>query len=412
MCRLRYTDEHMEQPCFPKIDAKALDRVMESDLRNLLPVWLAVLAHIAPAYADYADYSFDMKCDAIHNQAEIVPYGVSDEEVYDAAPKDCKLKSGRMIRAKMGLGPVYPYGMGGADPDKWLSVWVDYARVLSHVSLDCDVDGPCDLRVIVTSKGLNVCRRDSVSIPTNPEFLIAPKDHCAFTPNSKLVKQRDSLEFPRPGDPVRPPAGSLAVLYAKDKNLCKQFEILGEPKGRPGDNIWPKIGLPANAEPIESNAFGEEQYTFDINNDGKTESVIALHSRSHMQDGDSYFVFEDGKFPLADADQASQLPIEKAAVRIPDYWADAKHDGNNQPGKGRDPTYTVRSVGAPWWDTGDLPVFVLRYWYLWPFRYRQSTYFLTWSQEADKQHWYTVVRTEPDYSVTEMCVFQIVQVRY
>lgn len=112
------------------------------------------------ARADYMDYHFKVHCESEKNRAEIVPYAVWNTNIYSAAPQECMLSNGRTIRAKMGLGPVYPYGMGGADPSKWLSVWVDKAQVLSQAHFGCGDEGPCSIRVLVTAKGLEICHRE------------------------------------------------------------------------------------------------------------------------------------------------------------------------------------------------------------------------------------------------------------
>ena len=395
-------------------------------MRFILAVFVLFAVHIAVAHADCMDYHFRVNCDSLNNRAEIVPYAIWNKDVYSAAPQDCSLANGRTIRAKMGLGPTYPYGMGGAIPSKWLSVWVDKAQVLSRAHFDCDDEGgPCGLRIVVTANGLETCRRGSSGELFQPDSLKKPEENCEFIPNEKLSTVRDALEFPSPNERLRPPVGSLVTLFAKDQQFCSQFQLL-QPYGRPTDNISPRVGLPDNAETIKTDAFFPykysghyQQYTFDINNDGKKDTVIGLHSRTHYRDGDIYFVYTGNTVPNSAAETVgstcSELVYAKSAARIlPHYWsdytgADEKEfsDKNNDNG-----TYLVKSMTVPWWDSNDKPVFRFRYWYLWPFPYKQSTYFLTSSQEAAKYHWYTVLRPEPDYQVTEMCVFQIVQVRY
>ena len=367
------------------------------------------------SYADYMDYHFRINCDSANNLAEIVPYAVSNVKVYSAAPQDCILTSGRIIRAKMGLGPVYPYGAGGADPSKWLSVWVNKAQVLRHANFGCDYEGQCSLRVVVTTKGMEVCYRSETSESSQPDSSKNSEENCEFTPNEKLSTTRDVLEFTALNEKQRPPAGSLAILFARDKQFCSQFPLLSQPHG-----------LPEGSEAIEADATspyeyaGEyQQYTFDINNDGKKDTVIGLHSRTHYRDGDIYFVYTGTTVPSPVVEKVgathSELAYAKSAARIlPHYWSDyAGADEEQLADKDNDDgAYTVKSVTAPWWDSNDKPFFRFRYWHLWPFRYKQSTYFLTWSQEGDKQHWYTVLRPEPKYEVTEMCVFQVVQVKY
>ena len=389
-------------------------------MRFTLALFALFIAHIATSHADYMDYHFKVNCDSAENRAEIVPYAVWNANVYSAAPQDCTLANGTTIRAKMGLGPVYPYGMGGADPSKWLSVWVDKAQVLSHMNFGCDDEGPCSLRVVVTAKGLEVCRRGESAEPSPTDSSRKIEEHCEFTPTAQLSKDRDALEFPLSSEKKIPPAGSLATLFAKDKQFCSQFQLLSVPQG------GTRLGLPDGSETITPSrsspyeyAGRYQRYTFDINNDGKNEEVVGLHSETHYRDGDIYFVFAGDSVPKPAVEKVgstrSELVYAKAATRIlPHYWSDyAGTDEKRLADKNMDNgVYTVKSVTAPWWNKDDKPAFSFRYWHLRPFRYRKSTYFLTSSLEAANQHWYTVLRPEPDYRVTEMCVFQIVPVRY
>lgn len=231
-----------------------------------------------------------------------------------------------------------------------------------------------------------------------------------------------------PNERTPPAARSLATLYSKDKQLCSQFQLLTKLRGRSsaGDNIWPRIGLPNDAESIEPDnsspyeyAGVYQRYNFDINNDGTNETVVGLHARTHYRDGDIYFVYAEDKVPSPAVEKVgstrSVLAYANSAKRIiPHYWSDYVGKDEKQFAEKDldDGAYKIKSVGAPWWDGNDEPIFRFRYWYLWPFRYKQSTYFLTWSQEADKQHWYTILRPDINYQVTEMCVFQVVKERY
>lgn len=397
-------------------------------MRSGISTVLLFFGLLSVSRADYMDYHFKVDCESRSNRAEIVPYAVWNTDVYSAVAQECVFSNGKTIRVKMGLGPVYPYGMGGADPSKWLSVWVDKAQVLSQTHFDCGDEGPCSIRVIVTVKGLEVCRRELPDPLAQHDSSKQADERCEFTPNDKLSNTRDSLEFPLPNEKPRPAAGSLAILYSKDKQLCSQFQLLTKPRVRSsvGDNIWPRIGLPNDAESIEPDnsspyeyAGGYRHYSFDINNDRTNETIVGLHARTHYRDGDIYFVYSDGKVPTPAVEKVgstrSELAYAKSAKRIiPHYWSDYVGKDEKQLAEKDldDGAYEIKSVGAPWWDSNDKPIFRFRYWYLWPFRYKQSTYFLTWSQEADKQHWYTILRPDVNYQVTEMCVFQVVKERY
>ncbi|QRY78040.1 hypothetical protein JVX91_20910 [Pseudomonas sp. PDNC002] len=390
-------------------------------VRLILKVVVVFLLKVGVSQADYMDYHFKMHCDAASNRAEVVPYAIYNEDVFSTSPQDCAFANGRIVRAKMGLGAAYPYGAGGADPSKWLSVWVDKAKVFSRIPFRCDEEGSCSLRVIVTAEGVETCTKAASDVESSSKSE-AP---CEFTPNKALIKAKDVIEYPAGKDRRRPVEGALVTLFARDKNFCSQFSLRSSSR-KLGDNFDSPAGLPAGAQPIaEESSFSYEymgeykKYSFDIDNDGTKESVIGLHSRMHYRDGDIYFVYADREVP--DPPEAemgvtgSEVIFAKSATQIiPHRWYDlagtAERELADKNDDGR--AYKVKSTSAPWWDSDDKPIFTFRYWHLWPFRYKDSTYFMAWSTESNKRHWVTVLRPEPNGRVAEMCVLQVVQARY
>lgn len=384
----------------------------------LILVFWGCVTQSQRAAADYLDYGLNVICSA--RKAEIAPYGAADREVYSAKPKDCTMSNGRTVRVKLGLGPVYPYGMGGADPEKWLSVWIDKAKVLSKIDIGCEEDGPCDTRVVVTNSGMSVCRKPAqVPFPSDQPEQQGQKETCTLTLNKYLKKKRDILEYPRAGDPVPPAEGSFVTVYAKDQAFCRQFSA-GSSESSTWGNRDSGVALPKAAAVVKSEGSlpyeysgSYQRYSFDINNDGKTETVLGLHSRTHYRDGDVYFVLPG---PI------SELPTESGkrktdseeryagvAVRIlPQHWVSTK---TPDPLEVQEP-YRFKASVTAWWDSDDHPMFETRYLYLMPFQFSGTTYFLSWSQQADAQHWVFVLRPRPDYSVEEACIFQFVRIRY
>lgn len=366
-------------------------------------LWLMA---IPAARGDYLDWRLDLSCDVQGGRVEIGAHGVYNQGVLGPQTRDCTLSTRRTVRAKIGFGPVLPYGFGRGTPAKWVTVWIDKALVLSREEFGCGDEGPCNLRVTVTSNGMKVCDLVESEDGSAAEFV----EECEVTPNAELPTERDVLEFPGPGDPQPPPAGSVETLFARDREFCSRFpQTTGE------------LDLPSDAELIEplrswdyefAGQYG--RYDVDINNDGSAETVVGLHSRTHYRDGDIYFVYTDGVVPEPEIARhaSSELAYARTADRIlPHYWVDsagiaekqfAQYDRNNS-------NYEAKSAKAPWWDEDDRPIFSLRYLYLRPFRYGDSTYFLTSSLTG---HWYMVLRPEPDFQATEMCIFQIVQERY
>jgi hypothetical protein len=390
---------------------------------RLIITVILFLGCLNSAQADYMDFHFDIKCDAKNNRAEIIPYGIWNSEVYSNKPQNCKLSNGRTIRVKMGLGSTYRFGIKGV-PDKWLSVWIDKKRVLSRSQFDCD-DKTCSMRVNVTAKGFTVCYQAESDKSTAKETPQQAKEQCKFTANKKFPKFRDSIEFPLPNQRKMPRPNSLVTLFAQNKQFCKQFKQSSKLYRRTSFPITP----PESATFIDSNGLISaghssiyEEYIFDSNNDLKTETVVGLHSYDHRyRYGDIYFIYPDNKIPTVIINNHSfseSLYAKEAQRIIPYYWTDysdkaERQLANNQDDGIRNGVYISKNLVAPWWNKKDKPNrFNLRYWHLLPFRYENATYFLTGSQEAYKQHWFIVLKPQPNYHVTEMCIFQTVQVRY
>ena len=215
------------------------------------------------AQADYLDHHFKLTCNPQNNLAEIIPYAVWNESSYVPTTQECVLSKGRQIRAKLGTGPVYPYGFGGGDPERWISVWVDKALVLSGINIGCDDEGTCSPRIVVTAKGLEVCYQETSETPLPQTSTKQPEYRCEFTPNEQILKKRDPIEYPLPNERKPPKAGSLATLYAKDKQFCSEFKLVSEANYRSyaSDNISAPIGLPREAEPIEPDSSSPYEWS-------------------------------------------------------------------------------------------------------------------------------------------------------
>ena len=380
----------------------------------VLLVWVISLLLPSTSNADFVDCYFHLKCSPSTNQAHIIPFWVHNKDVYSTAHKECRFKNGRVVRVKMGQGPAYPYGQDGAIPEYWFSMWVDKAKVLSRV--------PWGFRITATKDALKIC-----GIPRNthdiPEKRKRREDTvCKMIPNSKLHKLRDRLEYPSATDPIPPKPGTIVTMFAKDKKFCESFQRLAEPGGDRGDRsryVIPPIDAVSKwGERISQYEYcgHYRHFQLDINNDGHPEHVVVLHSRTHYRDGDVYFVYNKPPEILQPSVESKSefRYASKALVILPHNWS--------YPGKVAsdffrqditdDGYYSFKSSGSPWWDSTDEPQFRFRYWHLSPFRLNNVTYFLTESTEADKSHWYGVLRPEPNGSATEMCLFQLVRDRY
>jgi hypothetical protein len=362
-------------------------------LRLLIATLLSWLAVTNAA----ADYGFIVKCTG--QKARIVPYE-SDKEVRSPAMQECRLPGGRTIRAKLGLGPTYPYGEGGAIPAKWLSVWIDKAKVVSRFRFVCDYDGRCLTRIVVTPSGMNVCSPIDPPEDGGDSSQLKVKERCDFTPNDLLPTARDHLEYPLQGERVPPAPGTFMRLVSKHRPFCGQFIESDSALG---------VTLPHSAKRIEPHSTSGYEfagyyghYEFDINNDGKLDKVVGLHASNHYRDGDQYFVFVGGEPGVAPdpALHSDDRYAAEATSIVPTRWMQ------------NSAVSETLSAAPPWWDPDDHPTFEPRYLHLIPFIDHGSTYFIGASEQSDAQHWRFIFRPRHDYSLDEECAFQRVRVRY
>lgn len=378
-----------------------------------LTVFLCALLFSWAARADYVDYQFEMRCDKAKNRVEIRLYAVSNKLVFSYAPKDCTLPGGKTVRAKLGLGPVFPYGHHGADPEKWISIWVDKALIVSKANFDCY--DSCSLRAVVSTRGVELCWTQ-LSEPGQPRN---GKEKCEKVSGDGTPPERDAIEYPAPGEPVRPAAGSFATAYAKDPAFCRGFG-LKIPSG--GETMQFDVGwivLPPGAQKVQAarsissaGALQYKRYDFDINNDGQVDIVVGLESYTSGRDADVYFALNElsaVKINSLARDPDSAIYFARVADRfIPHAWvagAERKlaSDGEDEA------ALILQNAEAPWWNPRDVPTFSLHGTHLLPFRYKGATYFVT---QTIRTGWFTVMKPTPDYKATEICAFRVVEPKY
>jgi len=291
---------------------------------------------------------------------------------------------------------MLPYGTNSGS-DGWVSLWVDKVKVLREEFYCPAAPETCDLVIRLTSRGLELCRRDFESI-SDPPFKSPGKLKCFLTPNKKLPKTRDTIEFPLPNQRKPPKVGSIVRLYEGSKQFCDLFRPQNSPVGLDGEEFFSSVLPPDGYEAIqviERRAYSNV-LKFDINNDNKQDIVVVLHMRSHPEDSDTFFVYDSKSVPQVPQDETGEELYRRSASRIfPDRW------GN-----------WTNNVTAPWWDPSDKPEFRSQYLYLWPFRWQGTTYFMTGSAEVDKAHWHFIFRPEPNNAVITMCAFQVVREHY
>lgn len=120
---------------------------MVMPLRALRYLTLIPLLVIPAAQADEVTKQVDLVCHAVTNLA-LVRFGISeDASAYPHLPQaldlglsantgsgrtDCTLANGTTIRVRGGQEQAFAYGMGGANPPAFFSLWINQRRVFSR----------------------------------------------------------------------------------------------------------------------------------------------------------------------------------------------------------------------------------------------------------------------------------------
>lgn len=354
------------------------------------------------ARADWMDWGLESICQPDKNRMVILPNAIWNREA-DQSDKNCVFSNGRKVLARVGYGSVRPYGMGGADPDKWISVWVDEKKIVHKQQYDCGDEGVCNRYFIVTDKGVERCTLDSNdnTLDKNIEFYDDPKRKCTVTLNTVFPEKTDRLEYPKEGDPVPPEPGSIVVEFAKDNKFCSLFL---------SDRFhFHSEGFPATPKDIKLIKFHYDvlygtvgmrvSYSyFDADNDGEPEHVYRYTEGTNYRDADIYFIFEDGKQP------ASESVINDFNVLL-------SSDNRVFPGKNIDDGY-YELKHWPKKSFVEVKGFGARYLHSGPFIYQEKTYFSTYSMEEALMNINTVLMLNNDGTTTDMCYFRRVSNHY
>jgi hypothetical protein len=198
---------------------------------------------------------------------------------------ECSFPSGHSVRIKVGVGDGRPYGMCGADPDLFLSIWLDERKIesrysfASHCSEDLTGTHVIQFRFTGAERGWSAqkCETEDGS------------RKCTGYP-ALATFQRDPIEYPAPGtQPSKPGtierlAGTGEICAAVAKALDRDFDTFLWDDDKNADftyPAWAQSGAPGLPERIQ----GAEESVFDLNNDGQPDRVLRRRFESTYMDG-------------------------------------------------------------------------------------------------------------------------------
>jgi hypothetical protein len=296
---------------------------------------------------DYSDYkTFQMELISItqttENQGK--PAAVKkfkrgstqpENEIFIVRPgefAECVYPSGTRVRVKVGEGTSRPYGECGADPEVFMSLWVNERKIALRVwfaghcsesrgnpAVSFKISGVHNH--VSVQKCHSARRGRSNFIPESDNIMkdkSEPLSVCVDFPDVSKYP-RDVLEYPRQG--TKPPkVGDIELLKGSDA-VCQV--VLNELKGnfytfsKYPDRSKIKLSLPnwsATSVELPKELAGCSESIFDFKNDGKLDRVFGRSFDYTYMDG-SVLLVQYGHSPSRL--DVSDSPMEEASGFFP-----------------------------------------------------------------------------------------------
>lgn len=400
-------------------------------LQRCLVALITCLLLIGTAKADYGWDYVEVSCDPVKQRVTIQLNTLWNEDPdlnwhgsirpKEARPKrqefrvtghidygECFISAGKPVRVKVSEGSTMPYGMCGADPEIWLSVWVDKRKWLSRHQ----IAGRCTTnpmsRIVISLTELVLCSKKTEQAGDVPENAA---ESCEAIPGSRLAKKRDLAEYPV-STAKQPKAGTVVIEHGQDSAICKG--MIKKESSDFGLAAW-TVEPPFNADSDFSDAqdHGLYEYSghfsrnqFDIDNDGKAEVVYGFHPSNHAHDADIYFVSSgkelDGQWP-----SLSETVLWKDS---PYVFPNAHGHCQNLPcgQKDEDGELTLQNYS----ESGSRLSYRFRYLHVRPFVWQGATYFLLQSMDSSTRHISAVLKPMKRSRLEEVCIFRTVSGNY
>lgn len=379
---------------------------------NLIRLGLlaGLIAAAAPsAFADYYTAAAGLQC-----RGDVVAIrfgGASNDEppeFYDlpaayaagwaktpfAEDNRCKLANGAEVVLRWGEEQAYGWGMGGADPSAFFSLWIDGRRVFSREQFKsgyASSDGYLN-SVFVSPAAKEICSFPRLDDPRANDS--TPPVTCASKP-FRVDSMPPDPELPGVEDFAR--IGTITVAATHSEQFCRRFI---EPREASNPSLPREgIAIPSDAQQFfqrgEEDVFPPKRVSdrmafvqahatfdyFDLWNTGKSNTVVRFFGDWKFFNGDVLF------YRQADTPEAE---IREVMVQA------------QEPGSG---THYYKDLAKKYgWQTITENPDVYEHWT--PFRLSGVTYLM---QHKTYGSQWTLYRPSPKGALTTVCVFQMIE---
>jgi len=210
---------------------------------------------------------------------------------------ECTFNNGKKIRLRIGSDGGLAYGECGAKPPEYFSLWIDKKKILSKATYMQRCNYESNIKSIkIQNNTVTTCTYatsgDDITLKINKN-----KVSCTSKPID-MNQPIDKIEYPLLGTKI--PAGTRILQYGSDNPVCQAFAHKDAAKLF----TWIK---PSRSLDYSANQL--DKMSFDINNDGKTETVY-MDSRWGRFEYSRLYVTDVNNVIKIDA-QYDALPIER-----------------------------------------------------------------------------------------------------
>lgn len=321
---------------------------------------------------------------------------------------ECFLSRHTPLRVKISEGQGKPYGMCGADPEIWISLWVGQRHWIKKEQITGRCAEKLMSQITVTKTGLTWCSTDYNENNNDAE---AVKEECEFISASKLPKRRDKTEYPV-SDKKGPPPGTIILESSTQPALCESMIKKKQlATGRPAWEIEIPKDLQITAEPETAHGLFEyaghfSRQAIDIDNDGNIETVYGFHPFTHALDADIYYASPGEIFDKKWPNISDTMLWENSSYIFPHQFGFCSGHAcmqDDEDGLLKLDSYKVDH--KPF-------TYRFRYLHLSPFMVKDKTHFLLTSLDYDSMHISAVLKPQGIRPPEEVCVFRTVLNHY
>lgn len=254
---------------------------------------------------------------------------------------ECVFPSGNKVRVKVAEGEARAYGMCGADPEVYGSIWVNERKMASRVWFagHCwEASDKPDVSFRISWHGeqenVQTCHtaRSAGADSDGNGLKVKPLPTCVNSPDVNQLP-RDELEYPKLGQTaplvgdVELLVGSAPVCKVAQEELARDFSLF---------NFYADLRTTKFQSPVwnESSVAlpkimkGSNESIFDFNNDGKLDRVIANDFSSGYLDG-TVLLVDSGS--SSEKLSVSSDPSEANSWLIPCQLDSVKYQSRNCP---------------------------------------------------------------------------------